>query len=223
MGDGVPTALPGWTLAWADEFDGAAGSPVDPATWRPEVGGHGWGNEELQYYTDSAESMDPGTPALRASRRPTTRARAWRTTSICTRSAGNPTGSVGTWTTSATARSRPADRPGARGHCAMPRAAPVAAAPGWGWPPGDRGRGGARTNGKERDDGPVDPGHVGVCGHAAVHARAGVHRPGAASPQPAGALIAPPTSAAHGPGDPYDLAMEGRDIALVLGLHQDAA
>ena len=40
-----------WTLAWAEEFNGPAGSPADPATWRPETGGHGWGNAELQYYT----------------------------------------------------------------------------------------------------------------------------------------------------------------------------
>jgi beta-glucanase (GH16 family) len=57
MRDGsVPTGSPGWSLAWADEFDGAAGSPADPATWRPEVGGHGWGNDELQYYTDSSHN-----------------------------------------------------------------------------------------------------------------------------------------------------------------------
>lgn len=38
-------------LVWADEFDGAAGTPPDPEVWRTEVGGHGWGNEELQFYT----------------------------------------------------------------------------------------------------------------------------------------------------------------------------
>jgi beta-glucanase (GH16 family) len=38
-------------LVWADEFDGPAGAPPDPRTWRPETGGHGWGNAELQYYT----------------------------------------------------------------------------------------------------------------------------------------------------------------------------
>ena len=37
---------------WSDEFDGPAGAPVDPATWGFEVGGHGWGNDELQHYTD---------------------------------------------------------------------------------------------------------------------------------------------------------------------------
>lgn len=52
MNDRVPKQVPGWSLAWSDEFDGAAGLPADPATWQPEVGGHGWGNQELQYYTD---------------------------------------------------------------------------------------------------------------------------------------------------------------------------
>lgn len=37
---------------WSDEFDGPAGAPASPRTWRPETGGHGWGNSELQYYTD---------------------------------------------------------------------------------------------------------------------------------------------------------------------------
>jgi hypothetical protein len=46
-------------LLWADEFDGPAGAPVDPRTWRPETGGHGWGNAELQYYTG-----EPGNAAL---------------------------------------------------------------------------------------------------------------------------------------------------------------
>jgi beta-glucanase (GH16 family) len=40
-----------WSLAWAEEFNGPAGSPADPLTWQPETGGHGWGNAELQYYT----------------------------------------------------------------------------------------------------------------------------------------------------------------------------
>jgi beta-glucanase (GH16 family) len=33
-------------------FDGAAGQAVDPATWNHETGGNGWGNGELQTYTD---------------------------------------------------------------------------------------------------------------------------------------------------------------------------
>jgi beta-glucanase (GH16 family) len=56
MDDRVLRQAPRWSLAWSDEFDGAAGSPADPATWQPEVGGHGWGNQELQYYTDSSDN-----------------------------------------------------------------------------------------------------------------------------------------------------------------------
>jgi beta-glucanase (GH16 family) len=40
-------------LVWADEFD-AAGLP-DTAKWRYDEGGHGWGNQELQYYTEARE------------------------------------------------------------------------------------------------------------------------------------------------------------------------
>ena len=43
-------------LAWSDEFDGARGRPPDTSTWQAETGGSGWGNRELQYYTDDAEN-----------------------------------------------------------------------------------------------------------------------------------------------------------------------
>ena len=36
-------------LVWSDEFDGS-GLP-DPSKWDYETGGHGWGNNELQFYT----------------------------------------------------------------------------------------------------------------------------------------------------------------------------
>lgn len=39
-------------LVWSDEFDGPAGSTIDPTKWTSEVGGGGFGNRELQYYTD---------------------------------------------------------------------------------------------------------------------------------------------------------------------------
>jgi len=39
-----------WALAWSDEFD-YSGLP-DSGKWSYDVGGHGWGNQELQYYTD---------------------------------------------------------------------------------------------------------------------------------------------------------------------------
>lgn len=39
----------GWHLVWSDEFE-RAGAP-DPTKWVFDVGGHGWGNKELQFYT----------------------------------------------------------------------------------------------------------------------------------------------------------------------------
>jgi beta-glucanase (GH16 family) len=51
MSNQVPAEFAAWSLAWAEEFNGPAGSPADPRTWRPETGGHGWGNSELQFYT----------------------------------------------------------------------------------------------------------------------------------------------------------------------------
>jgi beta-glucanase (GH16 family) len=44
------------TLAFADEFDGPAGSRADPAHWANDVGGNGWGNNELEYYTNSTRN-----------------------------------------------------------------------------------------------------------------------------------------------------------------------
>lgn len=40
-------------LVWADEFDGPNGAAPDPGKWRHDTGGHGWGNNERQFYTDT--------------------------------------------------------------------------------------------------------------------------------------------------------------------------
>jgi licheninase len=40
-----------WELVWSDEFD--YGGFPDTEKWSYDVGGHGWGNDELQYYTES--------------------------------------------------------------------------------------------------------------------------------------------------------------------------
>jgi beta-glucanase (GH16 family) len=53
-GDGG--ALPGWVLTWSDEFDGPDGSAVDPSKWVHDIGGGGWGNSELEYYTDGTQN-----------------------------------------------------------------------------------------------------------------------------------------------------------------------
>jgi beta-glucanase (GH16 family) len=38
-------------LTWHDEFTGRRGLPPDPTRWTAQVGGNGWGNRELEYYT----------------------------------------------------------------------------------------------------------------------------------------------------------------------------
>jgi len=40
-----------WSLVWSDEFNGPNGTAVDATKWTAEVGGSGWGNNELEYYT----------------------------------------------------------------------------------------------------------------------------------------------------------------------------
>ena len=52
------TSLPadGLRLLWNDEFDAPKGTPPDPAKWRYDLGGKGWGNQEYQYYTDDPEN-----------------------------------------------------------------------------------------------------------------------------------------------------------------------
>ena len=42
--------IEGWNIVWQDEFDKDS---LDLTKWSREIGGHGWGNNELQFYTDS--------------------------------------------------------------------------------------------------------------------------------------------------------------------------
>lgn len=48
-------------LKWSDEFDGNA---VDPAKWGYDLGGSGWGNNELEYYTNSPDNAYVGNGTL---------------------------------------------------------------------------------------------------------------------------------------------------------------
>ncbi len=43
-------------LAFKDEFNKRINTPVDASKWTSEIGGGGWGNQELQYYTNSIEN-----------------------------------------------------------------------------------------------------------------------------------------------------------------------
>ena len=60
-----PTHLKGWELVWCDEFEG---DQIDHSKWDFELGNGffdyashtwipGWGNEEMQYYTDSPTNV----------------------------------------------------------------------------------------------------------------------------------------------------------------------
>lgn len=43
---------PNWILTFSQEFDGPAGQAPDPKVWARDLGGGGFGNAELQSYTD---------------------------------------------------------------------------------------------------------------------------------------------------------------------------
>ncbi|MBZ0234265.1 MAG: glycoside hydrolase family 16 protein [Deltaproteobacteria bacterium] len=47
---------PPWRLVWQDEFDGPEHQRPDPTKWRHDVGGGGWGNEQLEFDTDRPEN-----------------------------------------------------------------------------------------------------------------------------------------------------------------------
>jgi beta-glucanase (GH16 family) len=44
-------------LVFSDEFSGPAGTAPDSAKWRHDIGGSGWGNNELQYYTNRTDNV----------------------------------------------------------------------------------------------------------------------------------------------------------------------
>lgn len=45
-----------WIMVWSDEFEGAADSLPDQTKWNYDIGGGGWGNNELQSYTSRAQN-----------------------------------------------------------------------------------------------------------------------------------------------------------------------
>ncbi len=50
----TPESYTGYELVWRDEFDGS-GAP-NPDYWTHEIGNSGWGNNELQYYTEGTSN-----------------------------------------------------------------------------------------------------------------------------------------------------------------------
>jgi beta-glucanase (GH16 family) len=47
-----------WRLVWSDEFNGPDGSAPDPKKWTYDIGvdDDGWGNKELEYYTNRLQN-----------------------------------------------------------------------------------------------------------------------------------------------------------------------
>jgi beta-glucanase (GH16 family) len=55
---GVPgLAADNWSLVWSDEFNGPARTSPDPAKWTYDLGSGGWGNRELETYTQNPENV----------------------------------------------------------------------------------------------------------------------------------------------------------------------
>ena len=54
-GYSTPSTYPGYTLVWSDEFNGTT---LDLNSWNQEIGNGsgGWGNNELEYYTNSQKN-----------------------------------------------------------------------------------------------------------------------------------------------------------------------
>jgi len=55
------------TLVWEDNFDYVG--PPNPQKWEAQVGGHGWGNNELQYYTESGNAWVDGSKLIITAKR----------------------------------------------------------------------------------------------------------------------------------------------------------
>jgi beta-glucanase (GH16 family) len=51
-----PPPPAGYKLAWSDEFGGPDGAAPDSSKWTYDIGGNGWGNNELEYYTNRIQN-----------------------------------------------------------------------------------------------------------------------------------------------------------------------
>ncbi len=63
-----------WQLAWSDEFDQADGSAPTSTNWVYDLGGRGWGNQELETYTNRRENsrVEAGMLVIEARKEPFT-------------------------------------------------------------------------------------------------------------------------------------------------------
>jgi beta-glucanase (GH16 family) len=54
---GTAGAGPVWVQSWSDEFNAPANTGLNTAAWNVETGGGGWGNNELQSYTNRTQNI----------------------------------------------------------------------------------------------------------------------------------------------------------------------
>jgi beta-glucanase (GH16 family) len=59
----TPPTYPGLSLVWQDEFNGTS---LNTTNWTHEIGGSGWGNNELQYYQENNTLVENGMLIIRA-------------------------------------------------------------------------------------------------------------------------------------------------------------
>ena len=59
------TSYDGYSQVWSDEFDG---SEVDENNWGYAIGGSGWGNNELEFYTNRNAYLTEGNLVIRANK-----------------------------------------------------------------------------------------------------------------------------------------------------------
>ena len=59
------TSYDGYSQVWSDEFDG---SEVDENNWGYDIGGGGWGNKELEFYTNRNAYLTEGNLVIRANK-----------------------------------------------------------------------------------------------------------------------------------------------------------
>ncbi|MBI3645299.1 MAG: glycoside hydrolase family 16 protein [Acidobacteriales bacterium] len=52
----APPPPPAYVLVWSDDFSAANGSLPDSSKWIMETGGNGWGNNELETYTNRTQN-----------------------------------------------------------------------------------------------------------------------------------------------------------------------
>ena len=61
---GDPKSLEGYNLVWEDDFEGDS---LNPDYWTYETGNNGgWGNQELEYYTEDNATVSDGILTIEA-------------------------------------------------------------------------------------------------------------------------------------------------------------